>query len=187
MNYLIAGLGNIGSEYENTRHNIGFKIVESIAEQNSEKFTLERHAYKSLVRYKGRNLHLIKPTTYMNLSGKSIQYWLQFLSINVENLLVLVDDKDLDFGKLRIRIKGSDGGHNGLKSIIESLGNNSFPRLRFGIGNNFNKGKQINYVLGEWNKEEASQLPIFIDKSIDAIKSFATIGIEKTMNQFNTN
>lgn len=184
-NYLIVGLGNIGREYENTRHNIGFDVLDELAKQQDCSFSLERLGYKTDFRFKGRTLNLVKPTTYMNLSGKSVRYWLQTCKVPVKNLLVIVDDKALPFGKLRLKPKGSDGGHNGLKHINQIFGNNLYARLRFGIGSNFSRGKQVQYVLGKWSEEEKAGLHEPIKKSIDIIKSFTTIGIERTMNTHN--
>ena len=141
MQFLIVGLGNIGSEYEHTRHNIGFEVMDFLAKQQNVSWLLERHAHKTQFNHKGHTFHLLKPTTYMNLSGKAVRYWLQELKLKQDNLLVVLDDLALDLGKIRLRAKGSDGGHNGLKSITELLGNNAYPRLRFGIGNNFHSGK----------------------------------------------
>ncbi len=185
MKYLIVGLGNIGNEYTNTRHNIGFKILDAFSEASNIVFTEQR--YGSLVEYKlkGRTLLLLKPSTFMNLSGNAIRYWLQKENIPIENMLVLVDDLALPFGTLRLKDKGSDAGHNGLKSIQEILGHNNYPRLRFGIGNNFPKGQQIEHVLGEWDKEEKEKLPKRIETSIEIIKSFCLAGIQITMNQYN--
>ncbi|MEZ4886962.1 MAG: aminoacyl-tRNA hydrolase [Chitinophagales bacterium] len=183
--FLIVGLGNIGVDYANTRHNIGFDIVDKLAEEYDCSFKLERLAHKAEVKYKGRSLYLIKPTTYMNLSGKAVRYWMQNLKIPINNILVVVDDKDLDFGKLRMKPKGNDGGHNGLKDITLQLNTNAYPRLRFGIGNDFAPGQQIHYVLGKWTEEENAELDKHIKKSIEGIKSFATLGIERTMNTFN--
>ncbi|GIV33879.1 MAG: peptidyl-tRNA hydrolase [Chitinophagales bacterium] len=184
MKFLIAGLGNIGDEYVNTRHNIGFQIVDRLAGEIPG-FTSGRLAYHCSVKYKGRTLYLIKPTTYMNLSGKAVKYWLDNLRMPLEHLLVVTDDIALPFGKLRIRKSGSDGGHNGLKSIIEALGTNAFPRLRFGIGSNFPKGYQTEYVLGTWTPEEQKMLAEKIDYACEAIRSFTTLGIDRTMNLFN--
>ena len=183
--FLIAGLGNIGPEYETTRHNIGFMILDRIAELQSASFEHQRHAFTSTLNLKGRTLHLIKPTTYMNLSGKALNYWLSELKIPLENLLVVVDDIALPFGSLRMRAKGSAAGHNGLTDIENTLGSNQYPRLRFGIDNNFYKGKQADYVLSPFSKEEQKNLPEFIDKAADMIQSFCLSGIQITMTQFN--
>jgi len=185
MNYLIAGLGNVGKEYIETRHNIGFEVVERLAKDFEVDWELDRHVYKSYFRYKGRGFHLIKPTTFMNLSGKAVKYWLTKLKINQEQLLVIMDDLALPFGKIRLRLKGSDAGHNGLKNIDQLLGNNKYARLRFGIGDNFSRGKQIQYVLGKWTNEEFADLPPLVEKASEAIVSFATAGAKKTMEVFN--
>lgn len=185
MKYLVAGLGNIGPDYLNTRHNIGFTILDSLAAMSGISFQDERYAFKSEYRFKARTFIFIKPTTYMNLSGKAVNYWLQKEKIPVENLLVITDDLALPFGTIRIRMKGSDGGHNGLYSIASILGSDQFSRLRFGIGNGFQKGSQVNYVLGQWLPEEKSALPERIEKVIEAVKCFGTLGIERTMNLYN--
>lgn len=183
--FLIVGLGNIGEEYAETRHNIGFKIADQLAAEAGVKFSSNRYADVAEVKYKGKQLILIKPTTYMNLSGKAVNYWLQAEKIAVENMLILVDELALPFGKIRIGPKGSDGGHNGLKSIQETLNSPNYPRLRFGISNEFNKGSQVNYVLGKWNEEELKTLNDRIKISADACKAFAFIGLERCMNEFN--
>lgn len=183
--FLIVGLGNIGEEYAETRHNIGFKIVDQLADEAGVKFSPGRHADVAEVKHKGKQLILIKPTTYMNLSGKAVNYWLQTEKIAVENMLILVDELALPFGKIRIGPKGSDGGHNGLKSIQETLNSSNYPRLRFGISNEFSKGAQVNYVLGKWNDEELKTLKERIKISADACKAFAFIGLERCMNEFN--
>lgn len=183
--YLIAGLGNIGAEYANTRHNIGFKVLDSLARESSISFSSERYADKAELKVKGRSIILIKPNTYMNLSGKAINYWLQFEKIPLQNLLVLVDDIALDFGSLRLKTKGSDGGHNGLKNIQQILGRQDYARLRIGISGDFSKGQQIDYVLGEWNAAEEKEMPELIQRSSDAAVSFALQGAANTMNQFN--
>ncbi len=185
MKYLIVGLGNIGKEYEHTRHNIGFDIVESLADDFDVSFETESLGEVAEFRHKGRTFILLKPSTYMNLSGKSVRYWLQKKKIEQKNLLVIVDDLNLDFGKQRLRGKGSDGGHNGLKNINEVLGTSKYARLRVGIGNSFSKGKQVDYVLGKWEDEEKEQLEEIISQAKEIIKSFATIGLARTMNQFN--
>lgn len=185
MKYLIVGLGNIGAEYENTRHNIGFKILDAFAEASGVSFEVGRYASIAEAKFKGRTLILTKPSTYMNLSGKAVNYWMKQEKINPDNILILVDDIALPFGTLRLKAKGSDGGHNGLKHINETFGHNKYARLRFGIGDDYSKGRQINYVLGEWGKEESLALPERIDICGQIIKSFATIGLPRTMNQFN--
>ncbi|WP_017732945.1 aminoacyl-tRNA hydrolase [Nafulsella turpanensis] len=185
MKYLIAGLGNIGPEYELTRHNIGFLTLDRLADREGLAFSTERYAGKAEMKYKGRQLHLIKPTTYMNLSGKAINYWLQELSIPKENLLVIVDDLALPFGKLRLRAKGSSAGHNGLRNIEAVCGGPNYARLRFGIGDDFHKGQQVDYVLSNFSREEMDQLPEHMDKAIEMILGFSTIGIQRTMSQYN--
>lgn len=186
MKYLIAGLGNIGEEYENTRHNIGFKVLDFLVkESNTSSFSLEKQAHVAELKHKGRKLLLIKPTTYMNLSGKAVSYWVQKEKILPENILVITDDLALPFGTLRMKSKGSDGGHNGLKSIQECLNTSSYPRLRFGVGNDFYKGQQVNYVLGPWSTEEEKLLNERISRAAEMVKSFCTIGIAQTMSQFN--
>ncbi|QZE13190.1 aminoacyl-tRNA hydrolase [Halosquirtibacter laminarini] len=186
MKYLIVGIGNIGTEYEETRHNIGFKVLDQLAKENDATFKAEKHGAIAEVKYKGRTLVLLKPSTYVNLSGKAVNYWMQQEKISIENIMIVVDDLALPFGKLRIRAKGSDAGHNGIKDITKVLGRADYPRLRFGIGSEFSKGKQIDYVLGEWSKEEKLDLSIRMDAAIKAIESFTTIGIERTMNFHNT-
>ncbi len=185
MKYLIVGLGNIGAEYVNTRHNIGFQVLDAFAKASNLVFRHERHAYLAENKLKGRSLYLIKPTTYMNLSGKAVNYWMQNLKIDLNNILIIVDDIALPLGSIRIKIKGSDGGHNGLTHICQTLGHNKFNRLRFGIGDDFSKGRQVNFVLGEWSDSEMKILPERIDKVIEAIKSFPLAGIDRTMNTFN--
>lgn len=189
--FLIVGLGNIGDEYAHTRHNIGFDVadalVSALAKEETDKnnFSDRRLAMVSYARFKGRHLVIIKPSTFMNLSGKAVNYWLAQEKIERENLLVIADDLALPFGKIRIKKNGSDGGHNGLTSIIETLGTEEFPRLRFGIGGDFPRGKQVDYVLGKWSKEESEILFGKISVAVDAVKNFVTTGIEKTMTQFN--
>ena len=184
MKFLIIGLGNIGTEYIGTRHNIGFQVVDHFAGSDNP-FQSGRYANVAQVKYKGRTIVLCKPTTYMNLSGKAVNYWLQKESLPIENLLIVVDDLALPFGTIRIKKKGSDAGHNGLIDIIETFGHNEFNRLRFGIGNEFSHGGQIDFVLGKWTGDEAKLLPERLDKMCDAIKSFVTVGIDQTMNYFN--
>ena len=184
MKYLIVGLGNIGAEYAATRHNIGFKVLDALAEASNTVFSSQRYGSVAELKHKGRTFILLKPSTYMNLSGKAVSYWMQAEKIPLENVFVIVDDIALPFGTIRIRAKGSDGGHNGLKNIAELLGTNAYARLRFGIGD-FPKGMQIDYVLGEWTKEEAAALPERTKVAAEAIKAFGTIGLERTMNQFN--
>lgn len=185
MKYLIVGLGNPGAKYENTRHNIGFKVVDSLAKECDVKFNLGRHAEVAIAKYKGRTLVLVKPTTYMNLSGKAVQYYMQSEKIPLENVIVIVDELALPFGTLRMKQKGSDGGHNGLKDIQATLGTQNYARLRFGISSEFGKGHQIDYVLGEWNVEEQGKLEERIQVAKEFIKSYVTIGPERTMNFMN--
>lgn len=183
--YLIIGLGNIGKEYEHTRHNIGFDVLDEVSKELKGNFELGRLASYAKVTYKGRQLHLIKPATYVNLSGKAVKYWMDELKIGIENIFVIVDDLALPFGTLRVRGKGSDAGHNGLKSIQAELGRNDYPRLRFGIGNDFPQGRQVDYVLGKWTKEQEESLPERIALTVEIVKSFCTIGLNNTMNSFN--
>ncbi len=185
MKYLIVGLGNIGREYENTRHNIGFMVLDELAKKNDASFEIDRLAFKTEIKHKGRTIHLIKPTTYMNLSGKAVRSWMNELKIPLENVLIVVDELALPLGTLRMRTKGSSAGHNGLKNIEELLQTSKYPRLRFGIGDEFSKGKQIDYVLGQFTPDEQIDLPTLIDKSCEMILSFASIGAQRTMNQFN--
>lgn len=185
MKYLIAGLGNIGNEYANSRHNIGFIILDALAEVSGFTYSLQRHAYTATYKFKGRTFILIKPTTFVNLSGKAINYWLQKEKVSLENLLIVVDDIDLPFGTLRLRAKGGDAGHNGLKNINEAIGTNNYARLRFGIGDDFSRGTKVNYVLGEWTKKEQKIISSRSNQAIEMIKSFGTIGVEKTMTEFN--
>mgnify|MGYP001025854413 CR=1 FL=1 len=185
MKYLIVGLGNIGKEYENTRHNIGFMVLDHLAKIFEESFDSDRHAFTTMIKHKGRSIYLIKPTTYMNLSGKAVQHWLSTLKIPREHLLVIVDDLALPFGSLRMRSKGSNAGHNGLKNIEACIGGNNYPRLRFGIGDDFPKGRQVDYVLSEFNEDEKISLDQHIEKAAEMILSFASIGISHTMTKFN--
>lgn len=185
MKYLIAGLGNPGPPYELTRHNIGFLVLDRMADNAKVEFKNVRLADKAEMKYKGRTLHLIKPTTYMNLSGRAVSFWMQELKIPVENLLVIVDDLALPFGNLRLRAKGSSAGHNGLNNIEEVLGTQAYPRLRFGIGSDFSRGQQSDYVLSNFTAEEIDHLPPLMDKAEKIVQSFCTIGIERTMNFHN--
>ncbi|MDN3668154.1 aminoacyl-tRNA hydrolase [Echinicola jeungdonensis] len=186
MKYLIIGLGNIGPEYELTRHNVGFLTLDRLADKMGASWNSNRLAFTADYKFKSRQIHLIKPTTYMNLSGKAVNYWMKELKISKENILVVVDDVALPFGALRLRAKGSSAGHNGLKNIETLTGGQNYPRLRFGIGDDFPKGKQIDYVLGRWSQKEIDELPSFMDKAIDMIHGFCTIGINMTMSQFNS-
>jgi PTH1 family peptidyl-tRNA hydrolase len=183
--FLIVGLGNIGEKYLNTRHNIGFKIVDEVAEEHNVVFETDTLGDVATFRFKGRTFILLKPSTFMNLSGKAVKFWMQKEKITVDNLLVVTDDLNIDFGTLRIKAKGSDGGHNGLKDIQEKLGTNVYPRFRFGISGNFSKGRQVDYVLGEWNKEETSLLIERLPTSAKIITSFGADGLTNTMNTFN--
>lgn len=185
MKYLIAGLGNPDIEYTNTRHNIGFTILNALADKSGLSFSDKRHAWVTEYKHKGRKYMLIKPTTYVNLSGKAVNYWLQKEKIPPERLLVVVDDVNLPFGQLRLKHKGGDGGHNGLKNINQVLGHSQYPRLRFGIGGDYYQGEQVDYVLSEWSSEEKDQLPERINKAIEIIKQFGVLGIERTMNLYN--
>lgn len=185
LKYLIAGLGNIGAEYENTRHNAGFDVVEAVAAASGATFTTDRYGAVAQVKHKGKTLVLLKPSTYMNLSGKAVSYWLQRERIPMENLLVVVDDIALPFGSVRLRGKGSDGGHNGLKNINMVLGRNDYSRLRFGVGGHFPKGYQIDHVLGEWSDDEKKNLPERVSVACDAVRTFAAAGLANAMNIFN--
>jgi len=183
--YLIAGLGNIGPDYEGTRHNIGFEVLDSLAKESGISFSSDRYAFRAELKVKNKQLILIKPTTYMNLSGKAVNYWLQQEKIPLRNLLVVVDDLALPHGTLRLKLKGSDGGQNGLKNINQVLGRQDYARLRFGIGNDFPRGHQVDYVLGKWSTEEQTLIQPKVLKAGEAIKSFALAGAAITMNQFN--
>lgn len=183
--YLIVGLGNIGAEYVNTRHNIGFKILDHFAKKETLSFETVKLGSLATYKIKGRTLLLLKPNTYMNLSGKAVQYWIEKENIPLENLLVITDDLNLSFGKIRIKPKGSDGGHNGLKNINLILNTNQYTRFRFGISDEFKKGKQIDYVLGDWDDEEKAALPERLAIASEIIKSFGTAGLEITMTAFN--
>lgn len=185
MKYLIAGLGNIGTEYQNTRHNIGFDVVDYMAKDGETYFRQETHGDIAEIKYKGRTLILLKPSTYMNLSGKAVKYWMEKYKIQPENLLVIVDDLNLDLGKMRLRDKGSDGGHNGLKDIHEKLGTSQYIRLRMGIGSDFRPGQQVNFVLGKWKPAEMEAVEKMIIKASDAVKNFTTIGLKLTMDNLN--
>jgi peptidyl-tRNA hydrolase, PTH1 family len=185
MKYLIVGLGNPGEKYAETRHNIGFKVVEAFAKEQGGTFSLGKQAEIAEVKFKGRTLILIKPTTFMNLSGKAVNYWMQAEKIPRENILVITDDLALPFGKLRMKGKGSDGGHNGLKDIQATLNSQEYTRLRFGVGNEFHKGQQSDYVLGNWNDEERTALEERIQVATEFIKGFTTIGLAMTMTNWN--
>jgi PTH1 family peptidyl-tRNA hydrolase len=186
MKYLIIGLGNIGSEYHETRHNIGFMVLDSLAEEKAISFQLKRHAHVAEIKVKGRTLILVKPTTYMNLSGKAVQYWMQEEKISIENILVITDDLALPFGTLRMRMKGSSGGHNGLSHIEETLSSANYTRLRMGVGSEFSKGQQVDYVLAPFSAEQQKEMPEVLKRAKDAVIGFATIGVERAMNTVNT-
>jgi PTH1 family peptidyl-tRNA hydrolase len=185
MKYLIVGLGNIGAEYAHTRHNIGFDVVNAFATKRGGSFRQDRLAYVAEVRWKGRAFVCICPTTYVNLSGKAVKYWMDKEKTDLQNVLVILDDLALPLHKLRLRPGGSAAGHNGLKSIEETLGTTEYARLRFGIGNNYPKGRQAEFVLGKWLKEEEPLVKLKIEKSIEVIESFSTIGIAPTMTKIN--
>ncbi len=185
MKYLIVGIGNIGQEYAHTRHNIGFDVLDSFVEGSQYPFETKRYGDVSEYKFKGRKLILLKPSTYVNLSGKAVNYWLQKENIPIENLMIIVDDLALSLGHLRIRPKGGDAGHNGLKNINEVLGHQNYTRLRFGIGNDFFKGQQVDFVLGKWLDDEVESVEKSIKVCHQIIKSFSTIGLQRTMNQFN--
>lgn len=185
MKYLIVGLGNIGAEYQHTRHNIGFDVADALARKHGVTFRSDRLADVAEIRWKGRVLVVIKPTTYMNVSGKAVKYWMEKEKIPVENVLVILDDLALPLEVLRLRPGGSDAGHNGLKSIQESIATNQYPRLRFGIGNDYPKGRQVDYVLGKWSSKEEPVVAQKTDKSVEIIESFASIGLERSMNNYN--
>lgn len=185
MKYLIVGLGNIGNEYQDTRHNIGFTILDAFAKASNVFFTESRYGSICEVKIKGRTLILLKPSTFMNLSGNALRYWMQKENIDIENVLVVVDDLALPFGTLRVKPKGSDAGHNGLKNIQEILGHSNYARLRFGIGNDFTKGRQVEYVLGKWTKDQSEALPERAERCAEIIQSFCLAGTQLTMTQFN--
>jgi len=186
MSYLIVGLGNIGTEYTDTRHNIGFMVLDALAKASNTSFSTLRYGSLAEIRVTGRHIYLLKPSTFMNLSGKAVNYWLKEENIPLERLLVVVDDIALPLGTLRIRKQGSDGGHNGLRSIHEHLNTVEYTRLRIGIGNHFRQGQQVDYVLGDWDQDERKELPFIIDKCIEAIRAFVTMGPDRAMNSYNT-
>ncbi len=185
MKYLIVGLGNIGNEYHNTRHNIGFKVLDALADASNISFEDKRYGMIGEYKFKGRTFVLLKPSTFMNRSGLAIDFWMKKSKVSIDKLLVIVDDIALPFGAIRIRPKGGDGGHNGLSNINQIIGSNKYARVRFGIGNSFYPGQQVDYVLGKWSNDEEKQLPALIDHSIETIKSFGTIGLELTMTRLN--
>ena len=186
MKFVICGLGNIGEEYANTRHNIGFLVLDTLAAKYNGTFTVQRLASVCEIKMKGRTLILVKPSTYMNLSGKAYSYWLTQSKVDIENSMVITDDLALPFNKIRIKTKGSHGGHNGLRNIQETLNSDQYTRMRMGISDAFAKGTQVDYVLGEFSGEEKKELQAYLDRAADAVVSFVTIGIERTMNTFNT-
>ncbi|MBM3415502.1 MAG: aminoacyl-tRNA hydrolase [Bacteroidetes bacterium] len=185
MKFLIAGLGNAGDEYAHTRHNIGFDVVNAFVQKHGGSFRADRYAYVAGVKWKGKSFVCICPTTYMNLSGKAVKYWADKEKVNLSNMLVVVDEIALPLSKLRLRPGGSDAGHNGLKSVEELLGTRDYPRLRFGIGNNYPKGHQADYVLSKWKKEEEALVKLKIEKAVEIIECFAIQGITAAMNQVN--
>jgi PTH1 family peptidyl-tRNA hydrolase len=183
--FLIVGIGNIGNEYDNTRHNIGFQFLDCISQGFKQSFITEKYGQTCKFNFKGKSIVLLKPSTYVNLSGKAVRYWLKKEKIDLKNLLIISDDLNLEFGRIRLKPKGSDGGHNGLRDITNTLGTSNYSRLRFGIGGNFPRGKQSDYVLSKWNKEELSKFieiePIFTK----LVKSYVSQGVDETMNKFN--
>lgn len=183
--FLIVGLGNIGPKYTETRHNIGFKVVDAFAKAQETSFETAKLGDIATTKVKGKTVFILKPNTFMNLSGKAVRYWLQQEKISIENLLVITDDLNLEFGTIRVKAKGSDGGHNGLKDIQIQLNTTKYNRFRFGISDQFSKGRQVDYVLGEWNDQEVAALPERLDKSSDVIASFISAGLNNTMNAFN--
>lgn len=185
MKYLIVGLGNVGPEYVNTRHNIGFMVLDAFAEASNFSFELARHAYYAEHKIKNRYFYCIKPTTLVNLSGKAVRYWMNELNIPPQQIVVITDDLALPLGKIRLKRKGGDGGHNGLKHIIDTIQTQDFPRLRIGIGDEFAKGKQVDYVLAKWTEEEQKNLKAPVDNAVNAIKDLAFQGIDKTMSTYN--
>ena len=183
--FLIVGLGNIGEKYDDTRHNIGFKIVDAFVKENEERFSTKKLGDIAKFKVKGKTVIVLKPNTYMNLSGKAVKYWVQQENIQVENLLVITDDLNIDFGKVRIKGKGSSGGHNGLKDIQAMFNTGAYPRFRFGVGSQYRKGRQVDFVLGKWSKEEESAMIERIPFCVNAVTSFITAGLSNTMNEFN--
>ena len=186
MNYLVVGLGNIGAEYANTRHNMGFMVLDAWAQASNISFESGRYGSTATVSFKGRRFHLLKPSTYMNLSGKAVRYWMNELKIPVENILVISDDLNIPFGTLRLRKNGSAGGHNGLTNITELIGTQEYARIRVGIGNDFGRGQQVGYVLGELSAEEKEEMPQICKRVIDGVKAWATVGVDRAMNTVNT-
>jgi PTH1 family peptidyl-tRNA hydrolase len=185
MNFLVAGLGNIGSEYEGTRHNIGFEVVDMLVSKHDGRFVPDRLASSAEISFRGKNITCIKPTTYMNLSGKAVKYWLEKKKIPLERLLVVTDDIALPLSRLRLRGNGTDAGHNGLKSIFSELQTDQYPRLRYGVGNGFPRGMQVEWVLGRWREEDLPLVKIKNEKAVQVIESFVYMGLERTMNDYN--
>ena len=185
MNYLVVGLGNIGSEYAKTRHNMGFMVLDAWVQASNTLFSTERYGDVAEISVKGRKITLLKPSTYMNLSGNAVRYWMQKLNVPIENILVICDDLNIPFGSLRMRKKGSDGGHNGLKNIQELIGSQNYCRIRVGIGNEFQQGGQIDFVLGKLSEEQEKQMPQISEKVIQGIKDFVLAGPDRAMNSFN--
>ena len=183
--FLVVGLGNIGEKYDNTRHNIGFKIADALVKEYDESFTTEKHGDLAKLKIKGKTVFVLKPNTYMNLSGKAVLYWMKKENILIDNVLIITDDLNIDFGTIRIKAKGSAGGHNGLKDIQDKLNTNVYPRFRFGVGSDYRKGGQVDFVLGTWSNEEESALIERIPTSIKAVESFVNAGLANTMNTFN--
>ncbi len=186
MNYLVAGLGNIGAEYASTRHNVGFMVLDAWSQASNVTFSTERYGDIAQVSFKGRKFYLLKPSTYMNLSGNAVRFWMGKLKLPNENLIVVCDDINLPFGTVRMRKSGSDGGHNGLKDIEACLGTNAWTRIRIGVGNDFSRGGQVDYVLGAFSEEQKDGLPLICDKVIEGIRNYATIGPDRAMNFLNT-
>ena len=186
MNYLVVGLGNIGAEYANTRHNMGFMVLDAWAQASNIVFESGRYGSTATISFKGRKFHLLKPSTYMNLSGKAVRYWMNELKVPVENILVITDDLNIPFGTLRLRKNGSAGGHNGLTNITELIGTQDYARIRVGIGNDYGRGQQVDFVLGTLNDEEKEQMPDICKRVIEGVKAFATIGPDRAMNVVNT-
>ena len=186
MNYLVVGLGNIGAEYANTRHNMGFMVLDAWAQASNISFESGRYGSTATISFKGRKFFLLKPSTYMNLSGKAVRYWMNELKIPVENIIVLSDDLNIPFGTLRLRKNGSAGGHNGLTNITELIGTQEYARIRIGIGNDFGRGQQVGFVLGELSKEEKDEMENISKRVIDGVKAWATIGADRAMNTVNT-
>jgi PTH1 family peptidyl-tRNA hydrolase len=185
MKYLVVGLGNMDIDYDGTRHNIGFEIVDTLVNKYEANVQHEKLGDLSNIKYRGRSIYLLKPSTYMNRSGKAVRYWMEKLNVEKDKLLIVVDDLNLDFGKVRIRAKGSDGGHNGLKDIQQYIGTD-YARIRIGIGDSFHKGQQVDYVLGKWDENEQKELPNILTKVSEAVLSFSFHGLQTTMNQFNS-